>query len=494
MEKVVVELPIESVMPNRFQPRLKFNDSKLNELADSIAEHGVFQPILVRPIGDKYEIILGERRYKASVIAGKKTIPAQIVQMDDKTSSQIALIENVQREDLTPIEEALSYKRVLEVGSLTQQQLANKIGKSQPYIANKLRLLELEEEVQDALLENKISERHARSLLRLLNRYEQVEMLNKIIKERLTVRKTDEEIAKILEDENDLEIVDIFSKPKEDKMNNNYVDPFADINNMASTPQPVENQPTEQIPIFDPFTNNQPQTNQNVAPVVEDIPNEVSSPQIDLNKILNNPVPDMEIPTEPIIEEKTFDDVTPPEDINPGFMDVDKIQNQASDIYVEKPSADLDKILAPTDFKIDHTEDETKQEEPIYNGKFFNFGTDDETTQTEVQPEQKKEDFFNNFDVVEPPKPAEQIKSIDELETETFDSANYNNFAFKPTDEIEITVPKEEKVVPSQAPLSEVINIIRECSDKISSLGYKIDLEEFDFDDMYQAIFKINKK
>ena len=148
----VRKLPIDDVLPNRFQPRIKFSESEVLALADSIKNHGVIQPILVRPIGDKFEIIAGERRYKASVMAGLKEIPAIVRQLDDKQSAELALIENVQRKDLTPIEEALSYKKILDMGYLTQEQLALKLGKKQSTIANKLRLLNLDEDVQNALL------------------------------------------------------------------------------------------------------------------------------------------------------------------------------------------------------------------------------------------------------------------------------------------------------------------------------------------------------
>ena len=199
-QKTVVELDIADVLPNRFQPRIKFDENSINELALSIKKYGVIQPIVVRKIGDKYEIIAGERRYKASVVAGKQTIPAIICEMNDKDSVEIALIENVQREDLTPIEKAISYKKILDMGYVNQEELAQKVGKSQSSIANTLRLLNLSDEVQEALLENKISERHARSLLKIKDNDEQVKMLNRIINERLTVRKTDEEIDKMLND------------------------------------------------------------------------------------------------------------------------------------------------------------------------------------------------------------------------------------------------------------------------------------------------------
>ena len=118
--KKVIELDIQDVLPNRFQPRIKFNEDAITELSKSIKEHGVIQPIVVRPIGDKFEIIAGERRYKASCMAGLKTIPAIITDLNDKDSAEVALIENVQRENLTPIEEAISYKKILDMGYITQ--------------------------------------------------------------------------------------------------------------------------------------------------------------------------------------------------------------------------------------------------------------------------------------------------------------------------------------------------------------------------------------
>ena len=193
----VVDLDLNDILPNRFQPRIKFSEDAIIELSESIKEHGVIQPIIVRPIGDKYEIIAGERRYKASVLAGKDTIPAIISSLNDKDCAEVALIENVQRKDLTAIEEAVSYKKILDMGYLTQEQLALKLGKSQSSVANKIRLLNLSDEVQEALMEEKISERHARSLLKIQSAEKQKEMLDRIINERLTVRKTEEEIEKM---------------------------------------------------------------------------------------------------------------------------------------------------------------------------------------------------------------------------------------------------------------------------------------------------------
>jgi len=190
---------ISDILPNRFQPRIKFDEPKLYELADSIKKYGVIQPIVVRPVNGRYEIIAGERRFKASKIADKTTIPAIIVNLTDKVAEEIALLENVQRQQLSPIEEAVSYKRILDMGYITKEELSNKIGKSQSAITKKIRLLNLDDQVQEYLLNNKISERHARSLLRINDKEKQVEMLHRIVNERLTVKKTDREISKLLE-------------------------------------------------------------------------------------------------------------------------------------------------------------------------------------------------------------------------------------------------------------------------------------------------------
>ena len=203
LEQTVLQVHIEDIIPNRFQPRLAFDEQGLQELAASIKEHGIIQPLVLRKLGDKYEIIAGERRYKAAQMAGLSTVPAVIANIDDNKSAEIALVENVQRRDLTAIEEARSYKNLLDKGYLTQDQLAKRMGLSQPAVANKLRLLNLDEEVQQALLDEKISERHARTLLTLPDKNAQKEWLHKIINERLTVRQLDMELKKLRNDEDD---------------------------------------------------------------------------------------------------------------------------------------------------------------------------------------------------------------------------------------------------------------------------------------------------
>lgn len=197
MENAILNVNIDLIIPNRFQPRLVFDEKALNELADSIKEHGIIEPIIVRQLNDKYEIIAGERRYKAACIAGLTKVPVIVRNLSDYKSAQVAVIENVQRRNLNPMEEAKSYKRILDQGLKTQEELAKEIGVSQSTIANKLRLLSLAEPVKQALSENKISERHARALLKLSSLDKQEEMLNKVINERLTVKDLDDEINKL---------------------------------------------------------------------------------------------------------------------------------------------------------------------------------------------------------------------------------------------------------------------------------------------------------
>ncbi len=164
-----IEIAIDAIKVNPNQPRTEFDQNSLQDLCSSVKEYGVLQPILVRKTVKGYELIAGERRYKSAQMAGLQTVPAVIANVDDETSAEVALVENVQRRDLTAIEEARSYKSLLDKGYLTQEQLAKRMGLSQPSIANKLRLLNLDDEVQQALLDEKISERVKFNILKILN-------------------------------------------------------------------------------------------------------------------------------------------------------------------------------------------------------------------------------------------------------------------------------------------------------------------------------------
>lgn len=270
MENTVLQVPIEDIIPNRFQPRLSFDDESLKDLAASIKQHGIIQPLVLRRKNDKYEIIAGERRYKASKLAGLDSVPAIIANMNDNESAEVAIVENVQRKDLTAIEEAKSYQSLLDKGYMTQEELAKKMGLSQSAISNKLRLLTLDESVQDAVMQEKISERHARTLLKLPNHELQKEYLDRVIKERMTVKVLEDEIKKALNETK--EVQNVISEPILDK-----VLPKEESKDM---PEKI-NIPEDIIAFQNPFLPNSVRKN-------TDAPTEIfSSPENAANKFFN---------------------------------------------------------------------------------------------------------------------------------------------------------------------------------------------------------------
>lgn len=184
-------LPITSIVTNPDQPRKNFDETQLSELSDSIKQNGVLQPILVRKKGDKYEIVAGERRYQASKLAGLKEIPAIVREIDDAEVFQLALIENLQRSDLTPIEEARGYRQLLDTKGLTQEGLAKILSKSRSAIANTLRLMDLPQEVQDMMEEGQITAGHARAILAVSTEEGRIKLAQKVVAENLTVRQTE---------------------------------------------------------------------------------------------------------------------------------------------------------------------------------------------------------------------------------------------------------------------------------------------------------------
>ena len=404
----VIEVDINEILPNRFQPRIQFDEAEILELSDSIKEHGVIQPIVVRTIGDKYEIIAGERRYKASVLAGKETVPVIVKNLNDKDSAEVALIENIQRKNLTPIEEALSYKKILDMGYLTQENLASKLGKSQPTVANKIRLLNLTDEVQEALLENKISERHARSLLKLSNSKQQNDMLNKIIRERLTVRKTDEEIDKIIKeekDDSDDATQKIIEKGEID-MNNN----------MFGIPNIPESTPTQNFDIFGTSTSP-------MMPTMEPAP---MPPEVPVMPAMESTPMAPEVPMMPTMEHEV--PVTSP--------------------IIETPS-------------LNNNSEMTQQSENL-----FSFGNN---TMSQSEVPTTESPSVPEFKVPEPIIITDYSKQYDPVMPQ-----NLQN----PTPTVDF---------------KEVINIIRECSNRIEQYGFKLDVEEYDLTTMYQVVFKVEK-
>lgn len=198
-EDVIQNIPLANIRPNRYQPRTKFDEEKITELAKTLHTHGIIQPIVVRKLDeDQYEIIAGERRYRAAQRLGWDTIPAIVREMNDKETASLALIENIQREELSPIEEARAYQQLIEIHNLTQEALAQRLGKGQSTIANKLRLLKLPDRVQEALLNKEITERHARAILPLKDEEKQLKILEEIIEKNLNVKQTEARVEKML--------------------------------------------------------------------------------------------------------------------------------------------------------------------------------------------------------------------------------------------------------------------------------------------------------
>ena len=190
--EVIVNVNLEDIKPNPFQPRKIFNQEKIDDLASSIKEHGVFQPIILKQVNEGYIIVSGERRFRASKQVGLDTIPSIIRNYDSTMVQEIALIENLQREDLTPIEEAEAYKSIIENLSYTQKDLAVRIGKSRSYVTNILGLLSLPKEVQKMLLEEEISMGHARALSKLKDEKKIIELAKKIVDRKLSVRQIED--------------------------------------------------------------------------------------------------------------------------------------------------------------------------------------------------------------------------------------------------------------------------------------------------------------
>jgi len=200
----IKKIPIDQIVPNRFQPRTVFDEDKIDELSRTIHIHGIIQPIVLRQYAeDQYEIIAGERRWRAMKKLGWEEAPAIIKNFTDTETASVALIENLQREELSPIEEAMAYGKLLELHNLTQEALAQRLGKGQSTVANKLRLLKLPQPIQNALLNKVITERHARALIPLKDPEKQVALLEEIIERNLNVKQTEERVVRALEQKSD---------------------------------------------------------------------------------------------------------------------------------------------------------------------------------------------------------------------------------------------------------------------------------------------------
>lgn len=463
----VVELPLDDILPNRFQPRIKFNEDSIIELSESIKEHGVIQPIVVRPVGDKYEIIAGERRYKASCMAGLEKIPALITDLNDKDSAEVALIENVQRKDLTPIEEAISYKKILDMGYLTQEKLAEKLGKKQSTVANKLRLLNLDEDVQEAILEDKISERHARSILKLQNPADQKKVLKKIIDERLTVRKTDEVINNMLngtfEETKQPVTVEPVVKDEAPVEDNSTETPF-DFSKLdflqstvTSTPN-VKEQSTFEVPKFEDILAEEEKT----SPVEEEPKFEVPSSD---NFIVGSDLEEKQESQEPI-------DTTPTFEV-PKFEDM-FIQSEETSSNIDKKD---DLNISTTEATDTKEPSENLIEKPVpfvFDNLFINNEINEETTE-------KPED--------EQPETIEYIDDLEEATSVEPSIPTYNS----ESKESEISSQSSGNNMYVASDFKTVINTIRNCAATIEKYGFKINVEELELPNEYKVTFTVEK-
>ncbi len=224
-------IPINLIRANDKQPRKKFDEEKIAELANSIKEHGVIQPVVLKKDDDFYTIIAGERRWRASKFAGLTEIPAVVLDVTDKQILEISLIENIQREDLNPIEEAFAFKRLIEDFSITQEELGMRIGKSRAAISNCMRLLQLDNRVQEYIIEGVISEGHGRAILSLSDKEVQYSLAQKVIDESLSVRETEKTIRELLSDKD----TERSKEPKKLNINPFYIDIKYRLENLFGT-------------------------------------------------------------------------------------------------------------------------------------------------------------------------------------------------------------------------------------------------------------------
>lgn len=355
MESQILQVPIEDIIPNRFQPRLSFDDASLADLASSIKQHGIIQPLVLRRKNDKYEIIAGERRFKAAKMAGLVSVPAVISNLDDNESAEVAIVENIQRKDLTAIEEARSYQALLDKGYMTQDELARKMGLSQSAISNKLRLLTLDEAVQEAILAEKISERHARTLLKVPSHKKQRELLNKVINERLTVKQLEDEIKNI-----DTTSGSIVEQPK-----NNEIDKTESLETITQKEAPVEN------------INTPSSQNIDTLPNIEDIFTDVSE-------------------LKDITKEDTLDDVKPSPSITPDafFSNPEKMPNKFFN-FLEDTAANMDiEEITPT-FEIPKVESKPQPENLINQTDNIEMLDDFFIPTTDNKVESSNNDYLN---------------------------------------------------------------------------------------------------
>ena len=479
MESQVVQVSLDDIIPNRFQPRISFDEKALNELAASIKEHGIIQPLVLRKLGNKYEIIAGERRYKAATLAGLETVPAIVSNIDDNKSAEVALVENIQRKDLTPIEEAMSYKNLLDKGYLTQEQLAKKMGLSQSAVSNKLRLLNLDTKVQQALLDNKISERHARSLLKLSSAEEQRKWLDRIIKERLTVKKLDELLKKEVNvDDKENEDVPLVDTPNIEQIK----EQATDINNSINKPNNDANALVAEDTMDNNNILNNDMSNANTEILNQTVPSampmgESSVENLDTPSVVPTPNSRFFNPLEeapatldnlnPFANNANFSvDQTPAPDSDVEIFDMNTNQTPAA-APIEQPTVN-EPIINDSMNQVNNSFTEPVVHDPMNatvnelnpNNKFF-------------QPIQDQSISSPLMDMNVDAAPVNPMDSVDNLMVNTSNSP-----AADPNKDLS---------------LGDAINDVRKLVDDLNSKGFIVTIDEADLDASYQMNISLIK-
>lgn len=486
----VVEISVEDIIPNRFQPRLTFDPEALNDLASSIKEHGIIQPLVVRRLQDKFEIIAGERRFKAASLIGLKTVPCIIMNLNDNESAEVAIIENIQRKEMTPLEEAKSFKKLLDKGYLTQEELAKRMGKSQSAISNKLRLLNLDEVVQEAILNGKISERHARSLLRVDNKEEQRKILAEIIEKRLTVKQTDELIKEKFGDANMEEHVDnenniinnIFRK---EPVNNSPVSESVQNMNLST--------PTIKLPVEDSIEPN-PQTN-----IMSNIW-EPAKPTSEVNTTPNYGAPspkdslnifrfDTEVPQNTEQELKNV--------ISPSVFSNDDTNNANVPNLNNNINTNTSSIFSNTN--------EQNMFKPVENNNISNMDSivtlqDNQIINQDAQNQDSNLNsiFSNNNNSInlDINNIKNNAESINQPEKPTVDMSNLLKSSDKPTNKFFVDLdidPNQLNKLTLEPKIQNSVNTINRCIEDLKLQGINITKEEENKIDKYEIIIRIDK-
>ena len=495
----VVYLHLDDIIPNRFQPREVFDERALKELAASIKEHGVIQPIIVRQVNNKYEIIAGERRYKASALAGMTKIPAIINNLDDKEAAKVALLENLQRKNLNPIEEARTYQKILELDQMTQETLAKTMGKSQSAVANKLRLLALPDEIQRALLKENISERHARTLLNLKNPEQQKKMLKRIIAEKMSVRTLEEEIRKINDPQESL--------AEGGQMQNNNIN----TNNQT---------PSYQVPspaaMFSQNINQKPNLMDSFEEQNRENDNIVNYGEIDEDEIAHANEPSYDSFTSTANKEINVNQ------LKSNATDIDNILSPKKeytkapqDEQKQKISGDLDSLLniaPPTNNSFNLARDAINDNDNNENNSKDYFQAPDLMSvqlpnssnnanaiikdYNTPQPSESIIDFTNNS-VVDNKK--EHLTNFSDANNTLFENKKAEPQKTKPAEKtlgmalIEETYKLNPKEKAKQYNIHQMVQQIRDTIQTLQKMGAKIDTDEMDFENQYQMVIRIDK-